>query len=171
MSHFVELDTAILHRYICKIVFINKPALLIPSQTARVPCIIDTACINTLVPLHIAKVFGTPLNKIDNVVVGAKRYSARLYSFDNVMFGSLKIPKMIGFAAVYEGDIARRVLLGLNFLNNLKITLDRRSDTITFSESIPDFVKHTEYPFTYFFEKPGLKPVYPNLLEEAVEEK
>jgi len=167
MSHFVELDTVILHRYICNMVFIQKNVPLLISPLLDVPCIVDTACINTLVPLKVAKLCGTPLNKTDEVVVGARRYSARLYYFDDVMFGSLKIRKMVGFASNYEGDISRRVLLGLNFLNNLKITLDRCSNIIAFSESIPNFVKLTKYPFTYFFEKPELRPVYPNLLEEV----
>ena len=98
MSHLVTLNSEILHRYICELTLSNTKKILGISRTTKVQCIIDTACVNTLIPLRFAKVCGTTLNKKAEVTVGAQSYQATAYKFENVSLGRLRISKMIAFA-------------------------------------------------------------------------
>ena len=169
MLYSIKLRPQIKHRYCCDIDLRRKT--LLPALTLHLPakCIIDTGCINTLIPEHIAKICGTKQNLQTSVIVGGRGYITTAYSLDDVNFGGLSIKKMICFAAAYEGDLENCLLLGTNFLANLVVTLRKNENRLDVEEDIFHLVKGREYPYTFFFNKPDLQPVYPDLLETAEE--
>ena len=169
MSHSVSLHNEILHRYIGDMSLSNTKKVLGIAKNTKVQCIIDTACINTLIPLRYTRVCGVALNKTAEITVGGHSYTATAFKFANVSFGGINIPKLIAFAAEYKGSLSNRILLGLNFLNNLKFTISRAENTMTFEQSFIPSIADKKYPFTVYFEQPDLKPVYPSLLVEGDE--
>jgi|GEM_PF-1552846 len=165
MLYSVVLHENEVYRYSCNIELRRKTIL--PSVTVPLPvrCIVDTGCINTLIPERIAKQCGTKQNLHAPVVVGGREYKTTAYSLDDVSFGGLVIKKMICFAASYEGDLKNCLLLGANFLANLVVTLRKNENRIDVEEDVFHLVRGREYPYTFFFNKPGLRAVYPSLLE------
>ena len=158
MLYSVTLNKKALHRLSC----------FISLQDNEVPCIIDTGCTNTLIPMSFAKEHGKRLNKTSTVLVGGRSYKVTAYSFDNVYLGGFHIPKMLAFCADYEDSLKSSVLLGLNVLNNLEFTITRNKGMMSFNENVWDLLADKKYPFTVFFEHPDMKPVYPSLLVEEI---
>ena len=158
MLYTLPLNREYTHRIACHIHF----------KTQEVQCIVDTGCMNTLVPLQFAQKYGNKLNKSYTVVVGGKIYSSVAYSFDSVTLAGYHIPKLLAFCANYTGALRRSVLLGLNVMNNLKYTISRNQNTLDFEIDLWNSVKDKKYPFTMFFDMNNyMKPVYPGLLVEA----
>jgi hypothetical protein len=137
---------------------------------ANISCIVDTGCINTLVPLIIAKKYGIPTNIRQGATISKKSYETRAYIFSNVLFGNMKVRKMIGFCADYEGELKETVLIGSNFLANIEYTISRNKNKITFIEDVYMPVRSKEYPYLLFFDNNTPNPVYPNNLLEATGE-
>ena len=157
MSYTLPLSKELPHRIACHIHF----------RKDKAECIIDTACMNTLIPLFLAKKHGRRLNKTHTVVVGGGVYEATAYSFDNITLGGYRIPRLVAFCANYTGILKTNVLLGLNVLNNLRYTISRNQDTFDFDINIWSLVQDKPYPFAMFFDMDdGMKPVYPSLLIE-----
>jgi hypothetical protein len=147
----------------------RKSKLPLLNLSFPTQCIIDTGCINTLVPLEYAVLCGTRLNLESNIIVGGNEYKAQAYSFSDVKFGELKIKRMIGFAAAYKGDLKNRILIGTNFLSNLKITLRKSANEVIVEEELYPPVKDKTYPYVFYFDLPKCTPTYPEYLEEIQE--
>jgi len=147
-------DKNILNRYVCEIYVKGDP----------LPCIIDTASANTLIPLKFAKQYGKKLKHTADVTVAGNTYKSTLYLFNDISFGNLKITKMVAFAADYKGNIEDKVLLGLNVVNNLEILLSRHRRGIDFDFKPWSLVKDREHPCAMFFKDTGSNPVYPTEL-------
>jgi len=147
-------DENIPNRYICDLYFGEK----------RRSCIVDTACSTTLVPLKFAQRHGKRLGHTATVVVAGNIYKSTLYLFEDIFFGSLKITKMVAFAANYKGNIEDRILLGLNVINNFEILLSRHRKSIDFNFKPWSPVENKKHPCAMFFKDTGSHPVYPTEL-------
>ena len=123
MSYSVMYARKFNNRYVVPIHFAGK------TKVER-EAVIDTACSTTLVPMSIAKQFGTKHGNSATVIVGGGTYNSILYTFENIQLGNLTIEKMSAFAADYTGYLRNRVLLGMNVLINLNIKLKRARDGI-----------------------------------------
>ena len=157
MSYTLPLNKKFPNRIACDIYF----------GTDKRNCIVDTGCMNTLIPLYLAQKYGRRLNKIHTVVVGGGVYEAVAYSFDNIILGGYRIPKLVAFCADYKGSLTTSVLLGLNLLNNLEYAISRNKHSLSFDVDIWALVEDKKYPFSLFFDmEDGMKPVYPSLLIE-----
>ena len=158
MSYILPLNKKFPHRIACYVYF---------KKGEETACIVDTGCMNTLVPLSVAKKHGKPLNKTHTIAVGGRLYHAQAHSFDNVRLGGLTIPRMVAFCADYEGVLTNSVLLGLNILNSLHYAISRNLHSLSFDVNIWNLVEDKKYPFALFFDiDDGMKPVYPSLLVE-----
>ena len=122
--------------------------------------IVDTGCINTLVPLSFAKKYGRGYKNKSEITVGGRKYEATAYIFDNVKFGGFPIPKMLAFCAKYEGALRSSVLLGLNVLNHLDLSISRNRGTLAFNVDVWELTEEKKYPFTMYFDGKDLKPKY-----------
>ena len=160
MSYSVMYAKKFSNRYIVPIHFTEK-------RKAEREAIIDTACSTTLVPLSIAKQFGTKHGNSATVIVGGGTYNSTLYTFENILLGNLTIEKMSAFAADYTGYLRNRVLLGMNVLINLNLKLKRSKDCVLHFTFEPWWVVATKkYPCGFFFADSGSRAVYPDLLTE-----
>ena len=159
MSYSVTFDESYSNRYIVSLVF--------EGEAIKREAVIDTACSTTLIPLHIAKMFGLRHGNRSTVIVGGGTYDAVLYTFDNVLFGDLSIEKLSAFAAEYEGYLQNRILIGMNVLLNMDIRLKRTKNGVLHFDYEPWWVVgNRKYPCGFFFAEGGTRAVYPNLLVE-----
>ena len=159
MSYSVTYDKSYSNRYVVSIGFEGA------ADTNE--AIIDTACSTTLVPLHMAKKFGTKHGNKSTVIVGGGTYDAVLYTFENITLGDLNIEKLSAFVAEYQGYLQDRILLGMNVLLNLDLLLCRtQSGILTFDYKPWWVVGERKYPCGFFFTEGGTRAVYPDLLAE-----
>ena len=157
MLYTLPLNKKFPHRVACDVYFGKD----------RERCIVDTGCMNTLIPLSVAKDYGRPLNKKYTVAVGGRVYHAVAYVFDNFRLDGFLIPRLVAFCADFEGTLKNNVLLGLNVLNSLEYAISRNRHSLSFDVDIWALVEDKKYPFSLFFDmEDGMKPVYPSLLIE-----
>jgi hypothetical protein len=123
MLYSAKLNKEAPYRVLCSLDFGNR----------SIPCIIDTGCINTLVPLSFAKKYGKAYKNKAEIVVGGRKY---------------------------EGALRSSILLGLNVLNHLDFNVSRNHGTFSFSVDVWELVKDKKFPFTMHFDSKELKPKY-----------
>ena len=121
-------------------------------------CIVDTGCVNTLIDESIIEVldyidlsFSQPI-KIAGIAVSSKAIVLK-----QVDFGGFIINKMLVFAAPLSGTpVKKRMLLGLNTLNNWNYEVKRTDNVIEFTESLilPTGASSTS-KYTNYFDKHG----------------
>jgi len=100
-------------------------------------CIIDTGCVNTLIDEEIIEVLDyVDLGFTQPIKIAGKSTVSKAVVLKQVDFGGLKIDNMLVFAAPLTGTpVKKRMLLGLNTLNNWNYEVRRTDNVFVFSES------------------------------------
>ena len=106
MLNSVTFDESYSNRYVVSLVF--------DGDEGKREAVIDTPCSTTLVPLHMAKLFGMRHGNKSTVIVGGGTYDAVLYTFDNVRLGDLNMEKHSHGNEIADAKI--RVLVASNVL-------------------------------------------------------
>ena len=126
------------------------------SDTFRVEAIIDSGCINTLLPLRVAHKSGgiaLPLKKQINIAGNSREANA--YIIPKFEFGGYVFTHVFVFAADYQKELKNRMLLGLNVLNNLRYTVDRAAGQFEFVELLPESLARKDFPYRNYFDDYG----------------
>jgi len=117
--------------------FIDVSIVGLDGNSYQFDCIVDTGCVNTLIDEEIIEVLDyADLNFSQPIRIAGIAVSSRAIVLKQVDFAGLKIDNMLVFAAPLSATpVKKRMLLGLNTLNNWNYKVKRTENVIEFSES------------------------------------
>jgi len=117
--------------------FIDVYIIGIDGNLYPFDCIVDTGCVNTLIDEDIIEVLDyVDLKFTQPIRIAGLSTISRAIILKQVDFTGFKIDKMLVFAAPLSGTpVRKRMLLGLNTLNNWNYEVKRTDNVIIISEA------------------------------------
>lgn len=126
------------------------------ADSFNVDVIVDSGCVNTLLPLWVAMVCqGIALLMKRRISIAGNSREAQAYIIPKFEIGGYTFSNVFVFAAEFEKELEARMLLGLNVLNNLRHTTDRAKEQFEFIECIPNSIPNKSFPYRNYFDDFG----------------
>jgi len=148
MRHEIALDT----RFPYRVKFESRMfALKTQRYAGPVSVILDTGCVNTLIPIKYAEVYGKNLNRIRQVHLFGQVFNAKVYSIRKCKFGTLEIEYVTMLADNFGYDLKDTVLLGMNTINNWLPVPDRTENKLFVEEKFPPQIPCAKFPYSNYF--------------------
>ena len=123
------------------------------NDVQKMRVMVDTGCHTTMIDVKIADKYGKLLPDGTEMKIGGKAINAKGYLIKSLSFGSLEIKNIFVWAMDCEPreELAGKILLGLNVMNNWIYTIDRNKNTMEISENIFLQAPESEYPYMHKF--------------------
>jgi len=147
----MELLRSFEHRYKFRVQIYNLQNGIFETVTV----FLDTGCINTMIPKHLADVAGRSLGFNMTYKLGGRVIEAEAYSIDKIMVGDVLLERVVAFAGEYPGDYGEDIILGANVINNWEMLINKRAHTFQFREDPPENLPNRTYIYQNYFNRAG----------------
>jgi len=150
--YIVKLNE-IMHRTMFECAFFYSPDT---AESFNVDVIVDSGCVNTLLPLWIAiECQGIALPMKRRISIAGNSREAQAYIIPKFEIAGYTFYNVFVYAAEFEKELENRMLLGLNVLNNLRHTTDCAKKQFEFIECIPESIPNKSFPYRNYFDDFG----------------
>ena len=126
---------------------------------------VDTGCHTTMIDEELADRYGEPLPDRTVLNIMGKSIDVKAYRLKSISFDGFAIENVFVWSAPFEtgNELHRKLLLGLNIMNNWDYRINRNKNIMEIKEDIFLRIPESDHPYMHCF-KDGK---YMQLMEEG----